>query len=235
MTPAVALAGSMSFHSAVASRHVGERSDPPVISRWQTDEGGVFVLDLSSPKPLLRFEDSNEIWVLQPSPGPRGDVIYRNDLGEEMLRATRLGGMTVFTVSRPEGSAAALDGASAPLRIGALAPQAAWRRIYQATIRASRAASHQVAFDPDPQAESANASLYADAAMVVSEALTDMSDRPANRGLLARIDDVQIVPGPRPNVTLSRAGVLTITVVPAQGAPAGRPSSRRIEKAIGAK
>ena len=44
--------------------------------------------------------------MLQPQPAPRGDVIYKNDLGEPVLRATRLGGVTVFTDHGPAGSAA---------------------------------------------------------------------------------------------------------------------------------
>src|SRR5215469_708650 len=112
-------AAPLSLREALTGQHVGERADPPVIARYETDEGGQFILDRSTPRPLLKFEDNPEIWVLQSAPGPRGDTIYRNDLGEEMLRATHMGGMTVFTETRPDGSAAALDGASPPLRIAA--------------------------------------------------------------------------------------------------------------------
>jgi hypothetical protein len=116
------------------------KSDGPTSARYETDEGSVFIFDRSEPRPLLKFEDDPEIWVLQPAPGPRGDVIYRNDLGEEMLRATSLGGMTIFTDKRPGGSPAALDGASPPLRITPLSPAGLFSRFYQASIRASRAA-----------------------------------------------------------------------------------------------
>ncbi|HTX49760.1 MAG TPA: DUF4908 domain-containing protein [Caulobacteraceae bacterium] len=232
--PAAALrAAPMSSRAAVASRHVGGRPDPPVISRWETDEGGGFVLDLSMPHPLLKFDDSNEIWVLNPSPGPRGDVIYRNDLGEEVLRATRLGGMTVFTSTRPDGSAAALDGISTPLRVAALNAEALYRRFLVATLRASRAAQHQVSFETGADAEPATAPLFADAALVTSEAFVDMASRPINKGLLARINGVTITQGSRPNVALAK-GVLTVTLVPAAGL-AGRPSSRWIERAVGAR
>ena len=99
--------------------HLADKPTGPPAARYQTDEGAVFVLDRSTPRTLLKFENDPEIWVLDRANGPRGDVIYRNDLGEEMLRATRLGGVTVFTMRRPEGSPAAFDGAT---------PAAAYRR-----------------------------------------------------------------------------------------------------------
>jgi hypothetical protein len=230
---ATLLAAPMSSRAAVTGRHVGERSDPPVISRWETDEGGGFVLDLSTPRPLMKFDDSIEIWVLNPSPGPRGDTIYRNDLGEEVLRATRLGGMTVFTSTRPDGSAAALDGVSTPLRVAALGAEALYRRFLVASVKASRATQHQVIFETGDDAEPTTDALFADAALVTCEAFVDMASRPINKGVLARINDVKLTQGPRPNVTLAK-GVLTITLNSAAGL-AGRPSSRWIERAVGAK
>jgi hypothetical protein len=228
-----AIAGPDSFREALSGQHVGQQPDPPVIGRYEMDAGGSFVFDRSTPRPLLKFDDSLEIWVLQPAPGPRGDVIYRNDLGEPMVRATRLGGMTVFTETRPDGSAAALDGASAPLRIPLLTPAATFSRFYQASVRASRAAQHQVGFETAQDAEPSSAALMADAAMVASQAVVDMASRPADRPLVARISDVIIAQGGKPNATFAK-GVITVTIAPSQGL-AGRPSSRRIERAAGAK
>src|SRR5688500_18964728 len=79
---------------------VGRSVSPPV-ARDVSQEGDAFVLDRSQPRPLLKFDDSPEVWALRPHPAPRGDVIYKNDLGEPVLRATRLGGLTLFTPSRP--------------------------------------------------------------------------------------------------------------------------------------
>ena len=229
----MAAAAPLSLREALMGQHLGERSDAPVIGRYETDEGGAFVLDRSTGKPLLKFDDNPEIWVLQPAPGPRGDTIYRNDLGEPMLRATRLGGMTVFTQKRPDGSAAALDGASSPLRVATLSLPGLFTRFYQASVRASRAAQHQVGFETREDAEPATAPYLADAALVASEALADLAAQPAGKSLLAHISDVVIAQGPRPSAALQK-GVLTITIVPSQGV-AGRPSSRRIERAAGAK
>ena len=66
-----------------------------------------FVFDMSvQGRPLIKFDDSGEVWALTPTAGPRGDTIYKNDMGEPMLRSTRLGGLTVFTQDRPMGLAA---------------------------------------------------------------------------------------------------------------------------------
>ena len=77
-----------------------------------------------------------EVWALSRSRGPRGDIIYKNDISEPMLRATKLGGMTVFTPKHPDGAAAALVGSAMPVKLtpagsdGALpAPHSGQRQI----------------------------------------------------------------------------------------------------------
>ena len=227
-------AAPLSLREALmGERATSGKPGPPVIARYETDEGSDFVFDRSAPKPLLKFGDNPEIWVLQPAPGPRGDTIYRNDLGEPMVRATRIGGMTVFTERRPDGSPAALLGASPPLRIGQLSAQTLFNRFYQASVRASRAAQHQVGFETREDAETGTAPLLADAAMVASQALVELASAPGGKAMLARVDDVVIGQGLRPSVTLFH-GVLTITIAPPQGL-AGRPSSRRIEHVVAAR
>jgi hypothetical protein len=217
------------LREAYVGTHLGgEKAGQPLTARYQMDEGGAFVFDRSTIKPLLKFDDNPEIWALEPAPGPRGDVIYRNDVGEPMLRATRLGGMTVFTPKRPDGSAAALDGASAPLRVPSLSLQALFRTFYQASLRASRAAGRQIGFETQQDADATTASYLADAASVASEALVDIASLPGGKAGLSHLTDVVIAQGPRPGAGLQK-GVLTVTIVTSQGV-FGRPSSRRIER-----
>jgi hypothetical protein len=206
----------------------GDKAAQPLTARYQMDEGGGFVLDRSTVKPLLKFDDAVEIWALQPAPGPRGDVIYRNDVGDPMVRATRLGGMTVFTPKRPDGSAAAFEGASAPLRVPSLSLQALFRTFYQASLRASRAAGHQIAFETLQDADPITAAPMADAASVTSEALLDIAAADGGKATLGRVNDVVIALGARAGAVLQK-GVLTVTIVASQGV-FGRPSSRRIER-----
>ncbi len=208
----------------------GRQSLAPPVAKYAIDEGGSFILDRSGPEPLLKFEDNPEVWALVVSRGPRGDTIYRDDIGNMMLRATELGGMTVFTPRRPEGSAAAMAGASNPLRLTPVGPLALYQRILQASVRSSRAAQHLVGFDA-PEADPASDGLIADAAAVAAEALVTLAGRQGGKATLARVQKVDLVKGPRPQV-MTRGGVITITIVPTLGV-AGRPSSERILRAVG--
>ena len=215
------------LREAYPATHLGEKPTP-ITARYEMDDGGAFVFDRSTTKPLLKFDDDSEIWVLDPAPGPRGDVIYRNDLGEPMLRKTRLGGMTVFTQKRPDGSAAALDGPTAPLRIAPMSPGALYNRFYQASIRVSRAAQHLIGFETREDADPTTAGYFADAVTVTAEALVEISALPGGKVGLSHLTDVLIAVGPKAGASLQR-GVLTVTIVTGEGF-FGRPSSRRIER-----
>ena len=71
----------------------------PAVARYRVEDGGSsFVLDTASARSaFLKFEGSGEVWALHATPGPRGDVIYKNDMDEPVVRATHLGGVTLFT------------------------------------------------------------------------------------------------------------------------------------------
>ena len=151
-------------------------------------------------------------------------MIYKNDLGEPVLRATRLGGITLFTDQRPGGAAAALAGPARPLRLAIMGPQALCERLPQASARASRAARRLIPFE--------------------AEATPDLggADRRRRRGdQRGGGADGQArgrPQAPRPHLTgpprrgpqgLRRPAqrLLEVTVAPPQGL-AGRPSSDRI-------
>lgn len=228
-----ALAGPETLREGLfGGRSVEGRSfGAPVVARYVSDDGEAFVFDRSQARPLLKFEKSPEVWALQAQPAPRGDVIYKNDLGQPMLRATRLGGVTVFTDGRPGGSAAALAGGGAPLRLAPMGPQALLERLAQASARASRAAKRLITFDAE--ATPGSSSLIADAAMVAAEAVVRMSRKPDSKRLLAKFGKVTLVEGKKPNAAVQRS-VMRITVAPADGL-AGRPSSERIVAVVEAR
>jgi len=208
----------------------GRPAAPPV-ARYVSQDGDGFVLDRSQTRALLKFDDSPEVWALHPQPAPRGDVIYKNDLGEPMLRATRLGGLTIFTPERPNGSPAALSGGGPALRLAPLGPQALLERLAQASAKATRAARRLIPFEADASPESS--ALVADAAMVTAEAVVRMSRRPDGRGLLARFKKVKLVEGRKPGAAVHGAE-MRITVSPGDGL-AGRPSSDKIMQAAGSR
>jgi len=203
---------------------------PPPVARYVSEGGMSFILDRSQPRPLLKFDDNPEVWALRAQPGPRGDVIYKNDLGEPVIRATRLGGLTVFTDLRPSGSPAALAGMGPPIRMQAIGPQVLLERLAQASARATRAARRLIPFEADASPESS--AIVADAAMVAAQAVVRISRRADARDLLGRITRVHLVEGEVSEARVSQ-GVIRITVTVEDGL-AGRPSSDRIMAALGA-
>jgi hypothetical protein len=220
-----ASADPFSLRDSLFGHHRADRpTTAPPVARYISENGDGFTLDLTQPRPLLKFDGSPEVWALQPQPAPRGDIIYKNDLGEPVLRATRLGGVTVFTPGRPAGSAAALSGDGAPLRLTPLGPQQLLERLAQASARASRVARRLISFDADASPQSS--AVIADAAMVTSEALIRLAHRADARMLMPKVRAVRLVEGRKPAAQL-RQGILLVTVDPGGGL-AGRPSSERI-------
>jgi len=205
----------------------GEVAGPP-LARFVSEDGRVFILDRTQTTPMLKFEDSPEVWALLPNPAPRGDVIYKNDLGEPMLRATRLGGFTLFSDERPNGEAVSLAGGGAPLRLLFLSPQALGERMLQASIRSGRAARRPIVFEAE--ATPASAALIADSALVVTLAFLRVASRDGGRAILGRVGKVQFAEGKKTAVSLSN-GTLRIVVAPSQGV-AGRPSSDKVVKVL---
>lgn len=204
----------------------GDAAGPP-IARYVSEEGRVFILDRTQSVPMLKYDDSPEVWALAPNPAPRGDTIYKNDLGEPVLRATRLGGFTLFTDERPSGEAVSLAGGGVPLRLAPISPEALFARLTQASARATRAARRPVLFDAE--ATPASSALIADAAVVTSVAIIRLSQRKDGRSLLGKFSRVRIQEGRKAQASL-KDGILRIEVAPTQGL-AGRPSSDRIIKA----
>jgi len=207
----------------------GRRFAAPPVARYMSEDGEGFVLDRSQSRPLLKFDASPEIWALQSNPAPRGDIIYKNDLGVPVLRATRLGGVTVFTAQRPDGSAAALAGSGTPLRLAPVGPVALAERIYQSSTRASRAARRTIPFFAD-NATPTSSALIGDAATVTAEAFSKLARRTDGFRILGRVAKVVFVEG-RKAAVIFDSGVVRITLAPGDGL-AGRPSSERIITAV---
>jgi len=214
-----------------------QRTRDPPVGLYRDDDGDpAFVLDRSSSVTVVRFEGSPEVWVLTAQPASRGDVIYRNDAGETMLRATRVGGLTLYTVEHPGGAPVALVEEAQPIHPNP-PPQtqvALGQRLAWASARASAGLQRTIVFEGhDPTPETAPA--MADAALVTAIAITEIAKRPDGKRTLMRLVKVSITGGRRVSVILVN-GVLEIAVAPTQGAPfgdiLGRPSSRRVEIAL---
>ena len=211
---------------------VGLRSKPMFApsGRFRGEGGDAFVLDRTGSKALLKFENRDEIWLLEGHPAPRGDTVFKNDVGETVLRSSKLGGLTLFTRQAPNGQAVMLAGPAEPLSSRrSLSFVALFRALVVSGHRATRAAQHPLAMTLLDTATAETAGPIADAAAVVAEAFEDL-DRSGRRDLLARWRKVNLALGGKADVKVD-GDVLVIVLNPKDGV-AGRPSSARIERAM---
>ena len=206
----------------------GRSAPAPRVARYAAGDE-TFVLDRSGDAPLLKFEGDREVWALRPTPGPRGDVIYKDDLGRPVLRFTRLGGLTVFTPDQPSGLPAAASGPAAALRPAAMTAVQLWRHLVRQSARASRALGRQIDFEANDVVQGSEA-VYADAASLTAEAISREAPGLTPQSPLSRVRKVEFVEGPRASAALEGSS-LEITVAPDQGL-AGRPSSQRVLTAL---
>jgi hypothetical protein len=230
-SPALAFTNQATLGAYIfGSEGQDERRGPaPAVARYVSDEGESFVLDRSTPTPLLRFEESREVIVLNPQPAARGDIIYRDDVGAPVLRATKLGGLTLFARGRPGGAPVAFAGQAPGIRLQSLSPGALGQRMLQAAYRASRASRQLISFEA-PEVTPGSEGVYADAAWVAADAMVRIAQRKDARALFARFNRIVFTPGKKVEASLKK-GALRVSIIPAQGL-AGRPSSARISEVI---
>lgn len=240
LAAALAAAGCMGMSSLPVSTPVWVRNaltlgrsnqlhSLPSVARFEMDEGGAFILDRSHQPALVKFDDSPEIWAVEASRGPRGDILFKDDVGDVVLRLTRFGGMTAFTRREPAGAAATFVGATNPLKMSPIGPAALYQRMVIASSRCSRAARHLVSFDA-PNVDSRSSALIGDAAWLAMQAIVEMADTPDGRAPVGRIGKVVLTTGSKFGVRFE-APALIVTVAPDQGL-AGHPSSARIAEVI---
>ena len=201
----------------------------PPTGRYVSESGETFVFDRSGSRPLFRFESRNETWVLRPSPAPRGDLIYRNDAGDQILRITPDGGMTLYTVRSPNGTPASMSGPAPSLAPPAVTPSQLFRFSIQQSDRMSEAVGHLIYVTLDLERPGHEAAV-AETVSVICEAVLRMTRSSTTRSHAAGIRRINVVEGARPE-TRYADGVLTVVTNPSQGA-SGRPSSARIIRTI---
>ena len=217
---------------AEQSRALGARGQDralPPTGRYVSESGENFIFDRSGARALFRFERRAETWVLRPSPAPRGDIIYRNDAGDQILRVTPDGGMTLYTVRAPNGTPASMAGIAPALSLPLLGPIRLASLMVQRSAMLSQALGRTIIVQLSGEYDEA---LCTDALLVTTEAVIRMAGSATLRNKLARLRSVTIVEGRTSSVAYAN-GDLRVTVQPNQGA-AGRPSSARIIRAVAA-
>lgn len=223
---------SLQDRSDLGNRIFGRRAQRGEVSvaRFTSQGGPSFVLDQSGLRPLLRYDGSNEIWVLRASAGLRGDVYFRNDVGEVVLRATRLGGLTLYTASAPGGLPCAATETSGRLQIARHDVQTLFRHMLREATRGGQAIRGQLeirARDVEPQTDD----IYGDAATVAIDGIVRLSQARGGRERLQGLRILSIVEGSGPDAR-REGDTLVVTLAPRLG-PAGRPSSARVMRALG--
>lgn len=228
--PAAAFPGQLRSN-AQAEQSRGLNARPrralPPTGRYVAESGESFVFDRSGARPLFRFESRNETWALRPTPAPRGDIIYRNDAGDQILRVTPDGGMTLYSVRAPGGSPASVSGPASALAAPVMGPIALANLMIQRSALLSRSLGRTVVVQLDGEADEA---LCIDALLVTTDAVIRMAASSALRPRLATLRSVTIIEGRTAGVTFER-GDLRVTVRPGQGLT-GRPSSAFIIRAV---
>lgn len=206
----------------------GRTTTLPPVGRYVAESGDGFVLDRSGRFPLLRFDRRDETWVLRPTPAPRGDVIYRNDAGDQLLRVTPNGGITVYTQRAPSGSPASFSGTGTSLAPPALGPAQLFTLMARRSAMLSQTIGRLIEINVNTGASSE--SVTVEALIIATDTVLRIARSPTARGALARLRSITIVEGSRTSATFA-GGELRIIVVPGQGV-AGRPSSARIIRAF---
>lgn len=200
----------------------------PASGRYVAETGQGFILDLSGQRPLMRFDRGGEVWALRPTPAPRGDTIYRNDAGDQILRVTPDGGMTLFTTRAPQGTPVSAAGAAPSLLPPTLTAIQLWNFIVRQSERASQALGQLVVVDVEIQPGSE--AVAADALSTVVDALSRMARSPNLREQAVRVRRVVVTDQPGVPTAFAR-GTLRIGINPDAGY-AGRPSSARIVRVV---
>lgn len=180
------------------------------------------VLGSSGPSP--------EIHLLTATRGPRGDVIYKSDEGETMLRIAAYGGATVFWPGETQGVAASKSfGDDQELTLAPQTYDEAVRRAQGASAQVSAIVGSNVYFDVAAGRRDAdpNAAVLADAVLTAAKGMAAVAGDPIGASVIAdRVKRVAFLPGGAPGVALN-GSVLEVLYVPNLDIR-GRPSSARV-------
>jgi hypothetical protein len=206
----------------------------PPVTRFTAEGVGEFIFDQSSGQPLILFRNSSEIVALTRSDAARNDRIYKNDVGEPVLRISGLGlGVTVYTAARPQGAPAEIvRGPAPPIRLQTIRDETEYiqrGRIVQERLRRvmQRNFTVEVADIDQPEAWP----LVVDAMELTAQFFEKNRDRIRSDSRYQHITRLLIIEGDEPEVR-AFYDTLQVTVAATKG-PWGRPSSAKIALALG--
>lgn len=191
---------------------------------------------------------AEEIFPAMGARGPRGDIIYKSENGDVLLRIMSYGGATVFWPGKLNGEAASRSyGDDAALDLPPATLEDAMRRASLASAKLAQLIGRPIEFSTGPAftaatqvsmasasapaTDSPDASVLADAIVRVAAGMAAVAlDQTGAKVLGQRIDRVAFVeaPGRTPGLSL-KGKTLTVAYDPAADV-AGRPSSRAVRE-----
>lgn len=211
-----------------------DNSHTPIVAHFVSARGEGFVLDeTQAGAPLLRYDGDDEVFQLTSKPGANGDVTFRNDVGQPVLKATRLGGMILFSSAHADvGDPAAVTGQAPAFTPDRLNPAELVVYMAKSSLRVTRACDHQVLFSGDfEEPHDDIISLFAETASVATDALTQVASQASSRHALDKVHEVYMIEGRPPGAHIEK-GVLIIKLDPSKGTWGGHPSSKRIMSVV---
>jgi len=175
---------------------------------------------------------AEEIYILTPLRGSRGDTIWRNARGQTMLRQSSYGGATIFQRGDLEGLAAAKSyGEDPPLALPPVTLARARFRARQATAIISARIGAPIVFDVEQtEADPAvDARVLGDAIARVAKGIDRVgSDATGAKVIASRIGRVVFRKGEKPALSFN-GDVLDVNYNPV-GDVEGRPSSATVAR-----
>ncbi len=231
-----------SLREAMFGKHADDGRDnshTPIVAHFVSARGEGFILDeTQSGAPLLRFDGDDEVFQLTAKAGANGDVIFRNDVGQSVLKATRLGGMVLFTGAHADaGDPASVTGQAAAFTPDHINLTELWLHMAKSALRITQACDHRIVFSADkdqldkdiPNETIIN--LLAESVSVTTDALTQVASQAGTRHSLDKLHEVNMIEGRPPGAHIEN-GVLIVKFDPSRGIWGGHPSSKRIMSVV---
>ena len=218
--------------------NIHDSSHIPIVAHFVSARGAGFVLDESQAEPLLRFDGDDEVFQLTAKSGANGDITFRNDVGEPVLKATQLGGMILFSGAHEDvGDPAAVTGQAAAFAPDRLTLTELWLEMAKSQLRVSHACNHRIDINADkdnidegiPNETIIN--LFAESVSVTTGALIQVASQADSRHALDKLHEVDLIEGRPPSAHIEN-GVLIVKLDPSRGAWGGHPSSKRIMNVV---
>ena len=208
----------------------------PNVAHFVSARGAGFVLDESQAEPLLRFDGDDEVFQLTAKSGANGDITFRNDVGEPVLKVTGLGGTILFSGAHEDvGDPAAVTGQATAFAPDRLTLTELVLHMTRSSVRVTHACDHLFIFNADAEADEKGGDsalpLFAESVSVTTDALLQVASQADTRHSLDKLHEVHLIEGRPPSAYIEN-GILFVKLDPSRGTWGGHPSSKRIMNVV---